>query len=213
MCWAMIFVMACRSSLTDDYTHNLSITRVLWAELWYLSWRVVVKLQTIKHTISALHGYYVLSYDICHGVWLLSYRRLYTQSQHYTGIMCWAMIFVMACGCKVRDNYTHNLSITRVLCVELWYLSWRVVVKLQTIIHNLSITRVLCVELWYLSWRVVVKLQTIIHTTPALHGYYVLSYDICHGVWLLSYRRLYTQSQHYTGIMCWAMIFVMACDC
>ena len=93
----MIFVMACGSSVTDDYIHNLSITRVLCAELWYLSWRVVVQLQTIIHTISALHG-----------------------------IMYWAMIFVMACGGSVTDDYTHNLNITR----------------------------------WY-----------------------VLSYDICHGVW------------------------------
>ena len=52
----MTFVIVCGTSVTDDYTHNPSITRVLWAELWYLSWRVVVKLQTIIHTISALHG-------------------------------------------------------------------------------------------------------------------------------------------------------------
>ena len=137
---------------------------------------MVVQLQTIIHTISALHG-----------------------------IMYWAMIFVMACGSSVTDDYTHNINIT-----PYYVLSY-------DICHG------------DLSWRVVVQSQTIIHTIPALHGimywamicvmacgssvtddythnlsitrYYVLSYDICHGVWWFSNRRLYTQSQHYT-VLC-----------
>ena len=193
MYWAMIFVMACGGSVTDDYTHNpsitddythnhtISITRyyykrlytqcitrramifvwwfsnrrlytqsqhytVLCTELWYLSWRVVVQLQTIIHTISALHGimYWAMIFVMACGGSVTDGGSLYTQSQHYTGIMCWAMIFVMACGSSVTNDYTHNLSITR---------------------------------------------------------YYVLSYDMSHGVWWFSNRRLYTQSQHYT-ILC-----------
>ena len=176
MCWAMIFVMACGSSVTNDYTHNPSITR-----------------------------YYVLSYDICHGVWWFSHRRLYTQSQHYTvlctelwylslrvvvqlqtiihtilalhGIMYWAMISVMACGSSVTDDYTHNPQHYTVLCAELWYLSWCVVVQSQTIIHTISTLHgIMC-------WAMI----------------FVMA--ICHGVWWFSNRRLYTQSQHYT-VLC-----------
>ena len=152
MYWAMIFVMACGSSVTDDYTHNLSITQ-----------------------------YYVLSYDICHGVWWFSNRRLYTQSQHYT-----------------------------VLCTELWYLSWRVMVQSQTIIHTIPALHGI------MYWAMIFVMAccgsvTVDYThNLSITRYYVLSCDICHGVWWFSNRRLYTQSQHYT-VLCAELWYLSWC--
>ena len=80
MYWAMIFVMACGGSVTDDYTHNLNITR--WYVLSYdichggiMCWAMIFVMacgssvtNDYTHNLN-ITRYYVLSYDICHGVW------------------------------------------------------------------------------------------------------------------------------------------------
>ena len=185
MYWAMIFVMTCGSSVTDDYTNNLSITRyyiMCWAMIFVMACGSSVT--DVIHTISALRDimYWAMIFVMACGSSVTDdYTHNISITRYY--IMCWAMIFVMACGSSVTDDYTHNLSITRVLCAELWYLSWRVVVHLQTIIHTISTLHGI---MW---WDMIFVMGCGGSVTDDythhlnITRYYVLSYDICHGVW------------------------------